>query len=181
MVVELKLRSDIVGAVIVLCEIGTCHRVHVHPLVILEHVGSRLQHLIILVCVLTGNGVLLVDAHVRHLLVCQCEQVVVVALVLGVRHREVRRNLDTVADEVVETHTCGEAVELLLDDATCLMVETAGDTEGSLLTTTRYREIMVLAQTNLSDGILPVGIVVVLLILRECRVIVDFRNIGGHV
>ena len=40
---------------------------------------------------------------------------------------------------------------------------------------------MVLAQTPLCNGIHPVGIVVVLLVLRECRIVVQLTDVRGSV
>ena len=57
------------------------------------------------------------------------------------------------------------------------MVETSGNTEGSLLTTTGYRQVVVLAQAKLGDGINPISIVVILFVFRISRVIVQLRNI----
>ena len=66
----------------------------------------------------------------------QYQEGVVVPLVVGICERDVRYDLDTVGHEVVESHTCAETVELLLDDRTCLMVVASTDTEVCLLTTT---------------------------------------------
>ena len=62
------------------------------------------------------------------------------------------------------------------------MVETATDTERSLLTTTRDGDVVVLAETRLGDGVTPVGIVAILSPLgKAARVvqIVDFGNSGS--
>ena len=147
-------------------------------LVVAEHVGSRLQHGVILIGVLASQRVLLVDAHVRHLLVSQRQQTVVVLLVICIGEREVRRNLDALTDVVVECDTGGETVELLLDHRTCLMVETARNTEGSLLTTTGQGEVVVLSPTHLLHLFQPVGVVVIHFILREAGVVVQFGDIA---
>lgn len=97
-------------------------------------------------------------------------------MVLGISKGEVGGDTDTVTDIVVERDTRRETVQLLLDDRTCLVIETTTDTEGSFLTTSGYRDVMVLAQTGLLDCLDPVGIVVILLILREGRIIVDLLD-----
>ena len=61
------------------------------------------------------------------------------------------------------------------------MVETATDTERSLLTTTRDGDVVVLAETRLGDGVTPVGVVAVLTPLGESArlvQIVDFGDAG---
>ena len=180
LVVHLELRCDVVGALVVLGQVGRGHRVDEFLLVVVEHRRGALQHLIIGACV-ASIGILLIDAHVRHLAVGDREEVVVVALVLGVGQREVGGNLDAIAHIVVESHTCREAVELLLYDRTGLIVETARDTERSLLTTTGDGEEVVLTQTDLRDGVAPVGVVVILLILRERGVVVELTDVGRTV
>ena len=57
-------------------------------------------------------------------------------MVVGISQRHIGRNLDTVRHEIVQSHTCGETVQLLLDDRTSLVVVTGSNTEVSLLTTT---------------------------------------------
>ena len=61
------------------------------------------------------------------------------------------------------------------------MVVTGTDTEEGFLTTTAYGNVVVLAESPLGDGVAPVGIVVVLLVFRERRVVVQFRDIGGGI
>ena len=61
------------------------------------------------------------------------------------------------------------------------MVVTCTDTEEGFFTTTAYSDIVVLAETPLGDSITPVGIVVVLLVFRERRVVVQFRNVCGSI
>ena len=58
------------------------------------------------------------------------------------------------------------------------MVETATDTECSFFATTANSYVVVLAQTILSYSVTPIGVVVVLFILRECRVVVNLADIG---
>ena len=70
---------------------------------------------------------------------------------------------------------------MLLNHTTCFIIKTTGYTERSLLTTTSYRNIVVLTKTKLCNGILPISIIVILLILRECWVIVDFWNISSTI
>ena len=79
---------------------------------------------------------LLVDSEVRHLLVGQIQQIAIILMVVGIGEVEVGGYLDALREHVVESDTCGEAVELLLDDGTGLMVPTEGETEVGLLATT---------------------------------------------
>ena len=88
-IVEFKLRGYVVCAVVKLGELCTCHGVDILHLVVLEHAGCRLQHGVVLACVGTCQRILFVDAHVRHLLVCYGEQVIIVLLVLGIGERKV--------------------------------------------------------------------------------------------
>ena len=177
MVVQLELWSDVIRAVIVLGKVCRGHGVHIDALVILEHIGSRLQHGVITVGVGTCQRVLLIDAHVRHLLIGNGQQVVIVALGIGIGESEVGGNLDAVGDVVIECHTGSEAVLALLDDGTRLMVITAGDAESGLLSTASDAKEMVLTQTPLCDGIHPVGIIIILFVLRERRVVVQLSDV----
>ena len=61
------------------------------------------------------------------------------------------------------------------------MVETATNTEGSILTTTRDGHVVVLAQTPLGDGLTPVGIIAVLPPVREAARIVKVVNLRNAV
>ena len=176
-IVDDELRVEVVGAASFLGEVSAGHRVDELLLVVVEDRRGALQHLIVAVGVLTGDRVLLVDGHVRHLLHGDIEQVVVVHVVLGVGHREVGRDLDALTDIVVKCHTSGETVEFLHDHGTGLMVVTQADTEGGLLTTTGHGDVVVLTQTVLCDGVAPVGVVVVLLVFGERRIVVDLTDV----
>ena len=178
-VVDDEFGVHVVAAALALCQIGHCHGV-AHGALVFQVVG------------LAGDGqwhgveavgviavlVLLVDGHVRHAALCVAQQTLVVHVVLGVGEREVGAHADALRDVVVECHAGGEAVELLLDDGTRLVVVTSGDTERGFLTTTRYGDVVVLSQTPLCDGVAPVGVVVELLVLRERRLVVDFVDVG---
>ena len=86
MVVDLELWSDIISALVVLCEVSTCHRVYIFLLVVLEYFWSCLQHLIITVSIFACHRILLIYTHIRHLLVCQRQECVIVTLILGICH-----------------------------------------------------------------------------------------------
>ena len=124
---------------------------------------------------------MLIDAHVGHFPEGDAQQVVIVHVVLRVSEREVGAHKNTTADIVVKGDTGGKTIQLLLDDGTSLVVKTATDAERCFLATATDGDIVVLAESPLCDGIAPVGVVVVLLILRECGVVIDFRHIGRGV
>ena len=142
--------------------------------------GHRGQHGVIILQVVAVL-VLLIDREVRHAHVRDGQQVAGVTLVLGVGQRDVRLNLDAVANEVVEVHTRGEAVELLLDDRTRLMVVAGSDAEVGLLTATAQSQVVFLAPAGLLHQLQPVGIVVIHLVLRERGVVVQLGDVTGLV
>ena len=98
-------------------------------------------------------------------------------MVIGIGKREVGTYADTFTYIIVESHTGRETLQFLLDHRTGLIIETCTDTEQRLLTTTFYGNIVVLTETPLGNSLTPVGIVVILLVFRERRVVVQLRNI----
>ena len=180
-IIQFKLRCDVVSVIIKLRQIGHRHGIGIHALVILEDIGRRLKHGIIFPSIRTRLGVLLIDAHIGHLLIGDSQQILIVAGVVGIGQREVRGNLNTLADIVIECDAGRESVQPLLDDRARLVVETARDTERCLLASTGYREVVILAKAPLCHGIHPVGIIVILLVFRKCRIIVQLANVRGIV
>ena len=138
LVFQLQFGSDVVGGLVVLGVLGACQRV-VEVALIVEVIalfGSQLSvvregvarnDVVLAGVVFIAVGIVLiaVGREVRHLLVGDTEQSVVVAVVLRVGECEVGDDLDAVVDVVVECHTCAEAVQFLLDDGTCLVVISA--------------------------------------------------------
>ena len=176
-VVQLEFRLDLIGRLIVLSLLGKSHGVDIGVLVITEFRVRGAEHMVVVVEVLTID-VLLIDREVWHFLVSDTEELAVVLMVFRIGHVEVGDNLDTVADEIVESSTSGESVELLLDDGTSLMVITSCDTEVGLLTTTREAHIVFLLPTSLTNGLAPVCVVVVHLIFVPRLVIVELPDVG---
>ena len=127
-------------------------------------------------------GILAEDAHVGRHLLGQAEDVVtVVTVVARVGQGKVRGEADAVAHVVVEHQARGELLELLFDDGTRLVLVTGGDAEGSLLTTTREVQVVLMLSAELCHGVHPVGIVVPVLILRPCGVIVQLLDVRGGI
>ena len=96
LVVDNQLGRKVVSALLVLGKMGTGHRIDIGLLVVIsscsrfiEDVGTALQHRIVAVGISTCDGVLLIDAHVRHLLHSDGKEVVTVELVLGISQGEV--------------------------------------------------------------------------------------------
>ena len=192
LVLEGELGCDGVGGCAVVCEVGDGDGVavtdHVAQVVgrevgVVGHqsgTGCCGGHDVVFagVVVLAGGLVVLpaVYAHVRHGLVGVAEEVVVVVLVvLGIDEREVRAELDAVADVVVEGETCGEAVETLLDDGTGLVVVVAADAERCLLTTSGEVDTVVVGLSELCDFVNPVGILVVVGVV--CGVVLEVHEL----
>ena len=136
------------------------------------------------IVIVVGLGVVLVavNGHVRHGLICLVEDSGVVLLIVRIVEREVGGELDTVAHVVVEGHTGGETIELLLDDSTGLVVVGTGDTELCLLTTTRENECVVVSLTKLCNLVSPVGILIeVAEVHRTAAVIRDLDDVRSDV
>ena len=141
--------------------------------------GTFGQHDVELVRVLT-LCVLTIDRHVGgHLLGTSQDIVVVVAQVGRIGQRERGTERDAVADEVVECQLGREAVELLLDDGTVLMVVTGRYAEVGLLTTTGDGQVVILAPSRLLYFVHPVGVVVPVLELSPRLVVVDLIDVRG--
>ena len=68
-----------------------------------------------------------------------------------------------------------------LDGRTVIVLVTTTDTEGCLFTTTTDVQVVLLTQTKLCNGVNPVSIIIILLVLRECRVIVQLTDIRGSI
>ena len=177
MVLDNQLRSHVVSALSVLSQFSTCHRVHVILLVPVEYRAGTLQHGVVRRGIFARYRILLIDTHVRHLLHGDVEQTVRVTMVIGIGKREVGTYADTFTYIIVESHTGRETLQFLLDHRTGLIIETCTDTEQCLLTTTFYGNIVVLTETPLGNSLTPVGIVVILLVFRERRVVVQLRYI----
>ena len=128
------------GLLFVLCLMCDCHRVRHRVLVFQQLARSGITtcccgdvwvHRVESARVVTIL-ILFINRKVWHLIVGDSQKVschiiyyiAIVLLVFRVSEVEVSLHLDAVADEIVEGDTCGEAVELLLDDRTCLMVVT---------------------------------------------------------
>ena len=99
LVVEHQLGRHVVGAALVLGQLGRCHGVDVGALVFLEDVGALVdalpRHGVERRGVLARQGVFLIDADVGHLLQGDAQQVVVVHVVLRIGHGEVGADTDT--------------------------------------------------------------------------------------
>ena len=176
---QMLLGNDVVHATLVLKLLTHGRRV------VVAGDGDALTCLDGIVVVVGGHAVhvFTIDGHVGHLpLSCTDDTAVDVGL-LGVGHVEVTGQRDTVVDVVVEGHTGGETLQTLLDDGTAFVLETAGKTEGGLLVTAAHSDVVLLAETDLLDGVKPVGVVVEHVALGELGVvgIVDFLDVGSLV
>jgi hypothetical protein len=177
---DFQFRGNVVSLVTELCQVRTGHRIYQVFLIPVEYGRGRLEHLIISSGGKSRAGILLVNGHVGHLFISNGQQVIIILLVVRVSHGKVRRNLDTVAHVIVQSQTSGQAVQFLLDDGTSLMVIPSRYPESGLLASSGYRNVMVLPQSPLGHFILPIGIIIVLFILRKGRVVVQFRDVGSR-
>ena len=73
-------------------------------------------------------------------------------MVVRVGEGEVRREADAVTHIVVQHESGGEAIQILLDDSTRLVVITSRNAEFCFLTTTRQRQIVVVCLAELVLG-----------------------------
>ena len=99
-------------------------------------------------------------------------------IVLCIGKGEVCLYEDTLTDIIVKVHTCRETPHLIFNRCTRLMVETTGNTESRFLTTTIYCNVVVLAKSDLSNFLQPIRIIVVLVVLREIRIVVNLADIA---
>ena len=140
--------------------------------------GTLRQHDIEFIGVV-AVGILTIDGHVGRQLLRTAQNVVIVVAQVGrIGQREGGAERDAVRHEVVECQFRGEAVELLLDDGTRLVVVTGRDAEVGLLATTGKRQVVVLAPAGLLHLLHPVGVVVPVLELSPRAVVVDLVDVG---
>ena len=181
LVAQLELGGDVIAGLVALGQMGQRHGVLVVQLVaqLLAHGG---QHGVVFAGDVVALVVFLVDREVRHAHVGYGQQVTGVAVVLGVGQGDVGLNLDAVADEVVEVHARGEAVQLLLDDGARLVVVAGADAEVGLLTAAAQGQVVVLAPAGLLHQVQPVGVVIVHAPLGEAaRAVVNLVNVARSI
>ena len=166
---------------VILCKMRKRHGVHKVLLIVVEargH-GDVIEFVRVVSC-----GILPVYADIRHFSVCHVEKpfripaFLIVLLVLGMGKGELRREAKTVRHLVVKVHQRRNAVKMLFDHRTRLVVVTHRYTVARLVATTGYINGIVVSITVLCHSIHPVGVVVELLIFRESRVIVELWNIA---
>ena len=105
---------------------------------------------------------------------------VVTLVIVGIGNRKIRNELQTGRYLIFQVHTGRDTLHLLLDYGTGLVVISEGRPETCLISSSRYRKIVVVCKTYLCHSIDPIGIVIVIFVLIGVpdRVIIECRNIA---